>query len=59
MNLQTKKLILFTNFESYLHHNLNSNRENREHQNYFWNVIALEEISQSGVRNYDASNNVN
>ena len=25
-------------------------RENREHQNYFWNVIVLQEKSQSGVR---------
>ena len=25
-------------------------RENREHQKYFWNVIVLQEESQSGVR---------
>ena len=30
---------------------LQSNRENREHQKYFWNVIVLQEKSQSGVRN--------
>ena len=29
---------------------LQSNRENREHQKYFWNVIVLQEESQSGVR---------
>ena len=27
-----------------------SNRENREHQNYFWNVIVMQEKSQPGVR---------
>ena len=30
---------------------LQSNRENHEHQKYFWNVIVLQEKSQSGVRN--------
>ena len=25
-------------------------RENREHQNYFWNVIVMQEKSQSGLR---------
>ena len=25
-------------------------QENPEHQNYFWNVIVLQEKSQSGVR---------
>ena len=30
---------------------LQSNSENREHQKYFWNVIVLQEKSQSGVRN--------
>ena len=29
---------------------LQSNRENREHQKYFWNIIVLQEKSQSGVR---------
>ena len=29
---------------------LQSNRENREHQKYFWNVIVLWEKTQSGVR---------
>ena len=30
---------------------LQSNLENHEHQKYFWNVIVLQEKSQSGVRN--------
>ena len=29
---------------------LQSNQENREHQKYFWNVIVLQEKSQSGVK---------
>ena len=29
---------------------LQSNRENREHQKYFWNVIVLREKNQSCVR---------
>ena len=29
---------------------LQSNWENREHQKYFWNVIVLQEKSQSGLR---------
>ena len=29
---------------------LRSNRENHEHQKYFWNVIVLQEESQSGMR---------
>ena len=29
---------------------LQSNRENCEHQKYFWNVIVLQEKSQSGER---------
>ena len=29
---------------------LQSNREYREHQKYFWNAIALQEKSQSGTR---------
>ena len=29
---------------------LQSNRENREQQKYFWNIIVLQEKSQSGVR---------
>ena len=29
---------------------LQSNRENRGHQRYFWNVIVLQGTSQSGVR---------
>ena len=30
---------------------LQSNRENRGHQEYFWNVIVFQENSQSGMRN--------
>ena len=29
---------------------LQSNWENREQQTYFWNIIVLQEKSQSGVR---------
>ena len=29
---------------------MQSNRENREHQKYFWNIIVFQEKSQSGVR---------
>ena len=29
---------------------MRSNRENREHQKYFWNVIVVQEKSQSGMR---------
>ena len=29
---------------------LQSNQENCEHQKYFWNVIVLQEKSQSGTR---------
>ena len=29
---------------------LQSNWENHEHQRYFWNVIVLQEKSQSGMR---------
>ena len=29
---------------------LQSNQENREHQKYFWNVIVLQEKSQSDVK---------
>ena len=29
---------------------LESNRENRKHQKHFWNVIVLQEKSQSDVR---------
>ena len=29
---------------------LQSNWENDEHQRYFWNVIVLQEKSQSGMR---------
>ena len=29
---------------------LESNRENRDHQKYFWNVIVFQEKSQSGAR---------
>ena len=29
---------------------LQSNRENGEHQEYFWNVIVFQENSQSGMR---------
>ena len=29
---------------------LQSNRENSEHQEYFWNVIVFQENSQSGMR---------
>ena len=29
---------------------LQSDGENREHQKYFWNIIVLQEKSQSGVR---------
>ena len=30
---------------------LQSNRKNRGHQEYFWNVIVFQENSQSGMRN--------
>ena len=29
---------------------LQSNRKNRERQKYFWNVIVLQEKSQSGLK---------
>ena len=29
---------------------LQSNQENGEHQEYFWNVIVFQENSQSGMR---------
>ena len=29
---------------------LQSNRDNREHQKYFWTAVALQEKSQSGMR---------
>ena len=35
---------------AYLYFVLQSNRENREHQEYFWNVIVFQEDSQSGMR---------
>ena len=35
---------------AYLYFVLQSNRENREHQEYFWNVIVFQENSQSGMR---------
>ena len=35
---------------AYLFFVLQSNRENREHQEYFWNVIVFQENSQSGMR---------
>ena len=35
-----------------------SNSQNHEHQKYLWNVIVLEEKSQSGMRNQTTSKNV-
>ena len=39
-----------TGTQAFLTRVLQWNRENREHQKYFWNVIVLQERSQSGVR---------
>ena len=35
---------------AYLYFVLQSNQENLEHQEYFWNVIVSQENSQSGMR---------
>ena len=35
---------------AYLYFVLQSNWENLEHQEYFWNVIGFQENSQSGMR---------
>ena len=35
---------------AYLYFVLQSNQENCEHQEYFWNVIVFQENSQSGMR---------
>ena len=35
---------------AYLYFVLQSNQENREQTEYFWNVIVFQENSQSGVR---------
>ena len=42
-------LYIYPSYE-YTFRVLQSNEEIREHQQYFWNVIVLQEISQSGVR---------
>ena len=39
-----------TQMLAYLYFVLQSNQENLEHQEHFWNVIVFQENSQSGMR---------